>query len=113
MSTAGRQAQSTTDRPRRTCPPWCVMAHGIRDGEDDWLHLSDAVYIGAGVSGVVAMTADPEGHYVDGPRALVGSEELDAAQLLRIAAGLTALAATLDRHPSVVTERPSGRAQLL
>ena len=112
MAPLGRQAQDTADRQRRWCPSWCVMTHGTHDGEDDWLHLSDAVFIGDEVSAVIAMTADPEGHWVDGPRALVGSEELDAAELVRIAAGLTVLAATLDQHPRVVADGPSHDRQL-
>jgi len=62
-----------TQRPAH-CPPWCVQRHGIRQGEDDAIHVSGELLV-RGTSLRLCTTIDPATLQGDGPYVLVGGEE--------------------------------------
>lgn len=57
-----------------SCPSWCVQQHGIRQGEDDAIHVSVELLV-RGVSLRLCMTIDPLTEEADGPYLLLGAEE--------------------------------------
>ena len=62
-------------RPRPPgCPTWCVQRHGIREGEDDAIHVSGELLV-RGTSLRLCTTIDPATLQGDGPYVLVGGEE--------------------------------------
>lgn len=56
------------------CPSWCVQQHGIRQGEDDTIHVSVELLV-RGVSLRLCTTIDPVTEQTDGPYVLLGGEE--------------------------------------
>jgi hypothetical protein len=60
--------------PPATCPSWCVVRHGDTEGEDDHLHVSQALWVRSTLLRLAA-TIDPETGAVDGPHVLAGCEE--------------------------------------
>ena len=56
------------------CPTWCVQRHGIREGEDDTIHVSGELLV-RGTSLRLCTTIDPATLQGDGPYVLVGGEE--------------------------------------
>ena len=57
-----------------SCPSWCVQQHGIRQGEDDAIHVSVELLV-RGVSLRLCATIDPVTEQADGPYVLLGAEE--------------------------------------
>jgi hypothetical protein len=57
-----------------SCPPWCVQRHGIRQGEDDAIHVSVELLV-RGPSLKLCTTIDPTTLETDGPYVLIGGEE--------------------------------------
>lgn len=57
-----------------TCPTWCVQRHGIRQGEDDSIHVSVELLV-RGVSMKLCATIDPNAQLSEGPYLLLGAEE--------------------------------------
>ena len=56
------------------CPAWCIERHGIRQGEDDHIHVSGVLLV-RGTSLRLCTTIDPVTMAADGPYVLVGTEE--------------------------------------
>ncbi|WP_426324917.1 DUF6907 domain-containing protein [Microbacterium sp. E-13] len=82
----------------RTCPAWCRTLHGVSEGEDDWLHVSEPLVVSDDVTARLCMSVDPRTHEADGPYVLVGSREYslaDAEQLGERLIELTATAASV------------------
>lgn len=65
--------ESYAGRPP-SCPEWCVQRHGIRQGEDDQVHVSGVLLV-RGTSVRLCATIDPTTQAADGPYVLIGSEE--------------------------------------
>ena len=59
-----------------TCPPWCRLRHGVHEGEDDTVHVSEQVSAGNALLRLTA-TIDPETLELEGPYVLLGHQELD------------------------------------
>ena len=57
-----------------SCPVWCVQRHGIRQGEDDHIHVSGVLLV-RGTSLRLCTTIDPTTRTADGPYVLVGADE--------------------------------------
>ncbi|WP_137123496.1 DUF6907 domain-containing protein [Segeticoccus rhizosphaerae] len=72
---------------RETCPRWCVTAHGMHLGEDDWVHMGEPVALADGVLARLCLSVDPRSGAKDGPYVVVGSSEytLDEAAALGVA----------------------------
>jgi len=71
MTTTTKQAKAP--RPAG-CPTWCVQEHGIRQGEDDAIHVSVELLV-RGSSLRLCTTIDPATQEADGPYVLIGGEE--------------------------------------
>lgn len=65
--------QSKAPRPA-DCPTWCVQEHGIRQGEDDAIHVSVELLV-RGTSLRLCTTIDPSTQAAEGPYVLIGGEE--------------------------------------
>ena len=74
-----RQTESSPPyRPsvsRTLCPPWCVTAHGLHAGEEDWVHTSEPVPITDQVSARLCVTIDPRTRRPEEPVVMIGEEE--------------------------------------
>ncbi|HYI32662.1 MAG TPA: hypothetical protein VEX88_04285 [Glaciibacter sp.] len=77
---------------RRTCPPWCNVRHGISDGEEDWVHVSEPLVVADEVDARLCMSVDPETEAKDGPYVVVGSREYSLTDAERLGASLIELA---------------------
>ena len=73
------------------CPSWCVTAHGTLDGEEDWVHIGEPIYLAEGVAARLCLSIDPRNYFPDGPRLLVNSEEWTAQRAREVGAVLLAL----------------------
>ena len=78
-----------TGRPL-TCPAWCVQRHGIRQGEDDTIHVSGELLV-RGTSLRLCTTIDPATQQVEGPYVLLGGEEYTLHQADALIDALTQL----------------------
>jgi hypothetical protein len=56
------------------CPIWCVQQHGIRQGEDDAIHVSVELLV-RDTSIRLCTTIDSTTQEADGPYVLIGGEE--------------------------------------
>ena len=72
------------------CPTWCVQRHGIREGEDDTIHVSGELLV-RGQSLRLCTTIDPVTQQVDGPYVLLGGEEYTLHQADALIDALTQL----------------------
>lgn len=94
MTASHHQAETRGDDApfvSRTCPPWCVAAHGVQDGEEDWIHSSEPVMV-TGMSARACMSIDPDTGAVDGPYVLLGESELTMDETRALGASLIELA---------------------
>ena len=94
MTTSRDRAETpraTATSAPRTCPRWCVSAHGVLDGEEDWLHTSAPVMV-AGLVARTCMSIDPDTRVQDGPYVLMGGSELTLAETRPLGESLVALA---------------------
>jgi len=57
-----------------TCPPWCVMTHGVHLGEEDQVHVSGQFCIRNTLIRLCS-TIDPVSREQDGPYVLLGHHE--------------------------------------
>lgn len=76
------------------CPHWCVTRHGLRTGEEDWVHTSAPVSVADGLVALLCMSVDPAGRTVDGPYVLIGTTEYTVAEAKALGDSLIALADT-------------------
>jgi hypothetical protein len=65
--------QTEPERPP-SCPTWCVQRHGIRQGEDDAIHVSVELLVRS-TSLRLCTTIDSTTQEADGPYVLIGGEE--------------------------------------
>lgn len=77
---------------RRTCPSWCNVRHGVSEGEEDWLHISEPIVVADEVEARLCMSTDPETDAEDGPYVIVGSREYSLNDAERLGASLIELA---------------------
>lgn len=77
---------------RRTCPPWCNVRHGVTEGEDDWVHVSEPLVVADEVAARLCMSVDPETDTADGPYVVVGSREYSLTEAERLGVSLIRLA---------------------
>jgi hypothetical protein len=77
---------------RRICPPWCNVRHGITEGEEDWVHVSEPLDVADEVAARLCMSVDPETATEDGPYVVVGSREYSLTEAERLGASLIRLA---------------------
>lgn len=84
------------------CPTWCVAAHGIQLGEEDWVHLGEPVSIGEDATARLCQSIDPATGQTDGVVVLVGEREYSTSELADLATRLLLLA-TADAQSSDVS----------
>ena len=75
------------------CPSWCVAPHGLLEGEEDWVHVSEPLPLAVQVLARICMTVDPTTLEQDGPHVLIGSAEFTPDEVNDIGLALQALAA--------------------
>lgn len=73
-----------------TCPGWCIVRHGMVEGEDDHVHVSAALLVRRTVLRLAA-TIDPRTGDVEGPHLLAGSEEYSLYEAEALIDALTQL----------------------
>lgn len=83
---------SLSGAPRDTCPPWCVAAHGMHLGEDDWVHVGEPVALADGVLAQLCLSVDPQTGAKDGPYVVVGWSEYTLDETAALGAALVAMA---------------------
>lgn len=74
------------------CPAWCVVEHGVRLGEEDWLHTGEPVVVADGMMARLCMSVQPDTGIEDGPYVLIGGCELTLAETGALATTLLAMA---------------------
>lgn len=62
------------NRRPATCPPWCVMTHGVHLGEEDQVHVSGQFCVRNTLIRLCS-TIDPGTGEQDGPYVLLGHHE--------------------------------------
>lgn len=77
---------------RRTCPSWCTVSHRRQRGEDDLVHIGEAVPLSGAILARLCMSVTPDGEVDDGPYVLVGSDELTLEEARRLGERLVAMA---------------------
>ena len=77
---------------RRSCPPWCNSRHGVSEGEEDWVHVSEPLVVADEVAARLCMSVDPDTEAQDGPYVVVGSREYSLTEAERLGASLIELA---------------------
>ena len=82
---------SSPERPA-TCPPWCVLGHGVHLGEEDQVHVSDQLCVRSSLIRL-CVTVDPATGAEDGPYVLVGAQEYTLAEADAVVEALTSLIA--------------------
>jgi hypothetical protein len=78
--------------PRETCPPWCIVAHGLYVGEDDFVHMGEPVALFDGLLARLCLSVDPQTGANDGPYVLVGWSEYTLDEAAALGAALVAMA---------------------
>lgn len=78
----------------RGCPSWCVTRHGVRQGEEDWLHAGEPLAIADGLVAQLCMSLDPDTGAGDGPYVVIGARELTISAAAELGDSLAALART-------------------
>ena len=73
-----------------TCPPWCIVRHGVVQGEDDHLHVGGALLVQRTVLRL-AVSIDPHTGAAEGPHVLAGSEEYSLHEAEALIDALTQL----------------------
>ena len=66
--------------------------HGISEGEEDWVHVSEPLVVADEVAARLCMSVDPETDTEDGPYVVVGSREYSLAEAQRLGESLIRLA---------------------
>ena len=89
-----RQSDSPPLDP--SCPSWCVAPHGLHNGEEDWIHLSEPLWLLDRLRARLCMTVDQEGRTLDGPHVVIGSAELSPAETNELGLALQALASAAE-----------------
>jgi hypothetical protein len=92
MSQAQRDDDDVTSVEDQACPPWCRTRHGVSQGEDDWLHVSEPLLLADDVTARLCMSVDPRTDETDGPYVVVGSREYSLAEAEHLGASLIELA---------------------
>jgi hypothetical protein len=96
-ATAQPAPGSLLSAARANCPPWCVTGHGVHDGEEDWLHLSEPLTLTEGVAAQLCMSIDPVTSAADGPYVVVGTTEYTLLEAQALAASLMTMATVGDQ----------------
>jgi hypothetical protein len=92
--TEDRAPEALWSAGRATCPPWCVTAHGVHLGEEDWVHLGEPLPLAEGISAQLCMSIDPLSGVEDGPYIIIGGTEYTLPAAKALATSLMALATT-------------------
>jgi hypothetical protein len=74
------------------CPEWCVTRHSPDLGEENWLHLGEAVVLDDGIVARLCESIDPESGAQDGPYVLIGTTEYTLREAEHLGASIVALA---------------------
>jgi hypothetical protein len=74
------------------CPDWCVTLHSPDLGEENWLHLGEAVVLDDGIVAQLCQSINPESGAEDGTYVLIGTTEYTLREAERLGASLVALA---------------------
>jgi len=91
--TESQPAEDAATRPgRATCPPWCNVRHGVSEGEEDWVHISEPLVVADEVAARLCMSVDPDTEAEDGPYVVVGSREYSLPEAERLGASIIELA---------------------
>lgn len=77
---------------RHACPPWCTAQHGVRLGEDDWIHIGEPIELADGVLALLCLSIDPLTDTEDGPYVLIGWSEYTLDEAAALGAALMAMA---------------------
>lgn len=87
------------------CPDWCVAAHSVHVGEEDWIHVGEPLPVAdGGTTARLCMSVDPGTGAVDGPYVLIGSSEYTPDAAVALGRALVGLA-------ELVLERPPQRSR--
>jgi hypothetical protein len=83
----------TSQQTRRppTCPPWCVMGHGVHLGEEDQVHVSSQLCVRNTLIRLCT-SIDPETGLQDGPYVLMGGSEFTLDEVDDLVDALRSLA---------------------
>lgn len=76
-----------------TCPEWCVSAHGVHLGEEDWVHQGEPLVLADDLSARLCMSVDPVEGVADGPYVVIGSHEYNLPAAAALGTALVAMAA--------------------
>ena len=92
----GQTRPSDTAPLAATCPSWCVAPHGLHDGEEDWVHMSEPLPLADRVLARLCMTVHPVTLATDGPYVMVGSTEYTPSEANTVGLALQALASAAE-----------------
>lgn len=92
MAESQPAADVITPPGSRTCPPWCNVRHGVTEGEEDWVHVSEPLLVADEVAARLCMSMDPDSEIEDGPYVVVGSREYSLTEAERLGESLIRLA---------------------
>lgn len=92
MAPTERDVDTTTASAKPICPPWCCVRHGVSEGEDDWLHISEPLVMAEGLTARLCISVDPRTDETDGPYVVIGSREFTLAEAEDLGASLIELA---------------------
>lgn len=93
-----------TGRPP-TCPPWCVLGHGVQLGEEDQVHVSDQLCVRNTLIRLCT-SIDPVTGLQDGPYVMMGSQEYTLDQADSLLDALSSLAE--QARASLAVQDPEG-----
>jgi hypothetical protein len=88
---AFEESGSTAGAVKKTCLRWCVTAHGMLLGEEDWIHTGEPIPVAERLLARMAMSIDPGSGATDGPHILIGTAEYTLSAAKAVAASITEL----------------------
>ena len=96
------RTENRTVASRINCPLLCAIQHGANHGEEDWVHMCEALEVADGVPARLCTSVDPDTGAEDGPYVIIGSSEytLDEAEELGMSLVAIARVGAASTHPS-------------
>lgn len=88
-----------------TCPPWCVMTHGVHVGEEDQVHVSGQFCVGNTLIRLCS-TIDPGTGEQDGPYVLLGHHEYSLDEVEDLVDALRSLIDAVRERRAQPTAQP-------
>lgn len=85
-----------------TCPPWCVMTHGVHSGEEDQVHVSGQFCVRDSLIRLCS-TIDPVTGLQDGPYVLLGHHEYSLGEVEDLVDVLMSLSRQAQEHEAQPT----------